>query len=225
MEVSRMGLIEKMKMNNREILKLKEQFEKVCESRFNVWFLNSIDPLLFGKAVRVMPLKRNSKVIELGCGTGWASRRMAKIAIEGEVVGIDLLESMIETAKQFTAKDKSHNYENLSFTVADAENIPYPDNYFDYAISITSFSWWQNPNRGLEEIERILKPGGQFYAVDVCKERRVDNLMVRPQAHEDYKENLYSKKEYREFFEKNFENVYQKNFSIIWALLTVGTKK
>ena len=212
-------------MNNREILKLKEQFENVCESRFNVWFLNSIDPLLFGKAVRVMPLKRNSKVIELGCGTGWASRRMAKIAIDGEVVGIDLLESMIETAKQFTAKDKSHNYENLSFTVADAENIPYPDNYFDYAISITSFSWWRNPNRGLEEIERILMPGGQFYAVDVCKERHVDNLMVRPQAHDDYKENLYSKKEYREFFEKNFEKVYQKNFSIIWALLTVGTKK
>ena len=214
-----------MEMNNREILKLKEQFENVCESRFNVWFLNSIDPLLFGKAVRVMPLKRNSKVIELGCGTGWASRRMAKIAIDGEVVGIDLLESMIETAKQFTAKDKSHNYENLSFTVADAENIPYPDNYFDYAISITSFSWWLNPDRGLEEIERILMPGGQFYAVDVCKERRVDNLMVRPQAHDDYKENLYSKKEYREFFEKKFENVYQKNFSIIWALLTVGTKK
>jgi len=214
-----------MKMNNREILKLKEHFEKVCESRFNVWFLNSIDPLLFGKAVRVMPLKRNSKVIELGCGTGWASRRMAKIAIDGEVVGIDLLESMIETAKQFTAKDKSHNYENLSFTVADAENIPYPDNYFDYAISITSFSWWRNPNRGLEEIVRILMPGGQFYAVDVCKERHVDNLMVRPQAHDDYKENLYSKKEYREFFEKNFEKVYQKNFSIIWALLTVGTKK
>ena len=220
-----MGLIEKMKMNDSEILKLKEQFEKVGESRFNVWFLNSIDPLLFGKAVRGMPLKRNSKVIELGCGTGWASRRMAKIAIDGEVVGIDLLESMIESAKQFTAKDKSHNYENLSFTVADAENIPYPDNYFDYAISITSFSWWRNPDRGLEEIERILMPGGQFYAVDVCKERYVDNLMVRPQAHDDYKENLYSKKEYREFFEKKFENVCQKNFSIIWALLTVGTKK
>jgi len=143
-----------MKMNDSESLKLKEQFEKVCESRFNVWFLNSIDPLLFGKAVRVMPLKKNSKVIELGCGTGWASRRMAKIAAHGEVVGIDLLESMIETAKQFTAKDKSRNYENLSFMVADAESIPYPDNYFDYAISITSFSWWRNPDRGLEEIER-----------------------------------------------------------------------
>ncbi|MCK4732096.1 MAG: methyltransferase domain-containing protein [Methanophagales archaeon] len=216
-----------MKMNDSESLKLKERFEKVCESRFNVWFLNSIDPLLFGKAVRVMPLKKNSKVIELGCGTGWASRRMAKIAIEGEVVGIDLLESMIETAKQFTAKDKSRNYENLSFMVADAESIPYPDNYFDYAISITSFSWWRNPDRGLEEIERILKPDGQFYAVDVCKERRVDNLMVRPEryADYDYKENLYSRREYRELFEKKFENVYQKNFSIIWALLTVGTKK
>lgn len=211
-------------MNSKE--NLKKQFDKTGESRFHVWFLNFIDPFLFRRAIRQMPLKKNSEVIELGCGTGWASRRMAKIATHGEVVGIDLSKTLLKRAEQFTAKDKSHKYGNLSFEVADAESIPYPDNYFDYAISITSFSWWVNPENGLEEIERILKPGGQFYVVDVCKERLIDNLMVGSErAASVYKENLYSKKEYREFFEKKFENVYQKNFTIIWALLTVGTKK
>ena len=187
--------------------------------------MNYISPLYGRKAVRMMPLKKDSKVIEIGCGTGWASRGIAKIATEGEVAGIDLSGSMIKRAKQYTAKDKSHNYENLSFTLASAENIPYPDNYFDYAITITSFSWWLNPENGLGEIERILKPGGQLYVVDVCPNRITDNLMVRPErAVSVYKENLYSREEYRDFLEKKFENVYQENFTTPWWIVTVGTK-
>lgn len=88
-------------MNSKETLKT--QFDKAGESGFYVWFLNSIDPFLFRKAIRQMPLKKNSEVIELGCRTGWASRRMAKIATHGEVVGIDLSETLIKRAEQFTA--------------------------------------------------------------------------------------------------------------------------
>ena len=210
------------KMNSKETLK--KQFGKSGEG-ISGWAYNQ-SPILEGKAVKLMPLRKDSRVIELGCGTGWASRRIARTAIEGEVVGIDFSESLINRAKQYVSRDKLHNYENLSFNVADAEDIPYPNNYFDSAITISSFSWWLNPEKGLEEIERVLKPGGQLYVVDCCKDRIMDNLFLRGEMpFSVYKENLYSKEKYREFFEKKFENVYQKNFTRLWGLVTVGTKK
>ncbi len=179
----------------------------------------------FKNVLKEIPLKIDDKVIEVGCGSGWLSRKISKIVTKGEVVGTDISEYAIEKTKRVTEKDKSSDYKNLSFKVADVENISYPNNYFDCAISIYSFSFWSNPEKGLREIRRILKTNRKLCIFDVYDEMPIGYIIGTKffNLFSPFKENLYSTEEYREFFEKaGFVDVHQKR--VLGVLLTVGTK-
>jgi ubiquinone/menaquinone biosynthesis C-methylase UbiE len=176
--------------------------------------------------LKEIPLSVDDKVIEIGCGSGWLSREMSKILRKGEVVGIDVSEESIKKTKQATEKDTSSDYKNLEFEVADVENISYPNNYFNCAISIYSFSFWNNPLKSLLEIKRILKPNGKLYIIDLYDKMPIIYTIGMKifNFFSPYKENVYSAKEYKEFFKKAaFVDVYQKRVG--GTLLTVGTNK
>lgn len=169
-------------------------------------------------------LDKKDKIIDIGCGAGGLSRKLAKIVTEGEVVGLDISEGYIKKLKQSIERDRSGNYKNLEFRLASAEDIPYPDDYFDCAVSSASFSFWSKPEKGLEEIGRVLKPGGKLYIVDVYKEEPLSTTVGAKifSRFSAYKTNFYSSQEFREFFERaGFTEVYQKE--IMGTLVTIGT--
>ena len=180
-----------------------------------------------------LSLAENSKVLDIGCGTGWASRMVAKMVPHGEVVGLDLAEGMVKKARQLISKDKPPDYENLSFEVADAEDIPYPNDYFDCVICVESFSWYPDPSKAVREMGRVLKPEGRLYVADIP-----DGQLLRPilKVLKLFvpgldKWNIYSESQFKGFLEAEFENVYQKKANwiyLLWGggrvLLTVGTK-
>jgi SAM-dependent methyltransferase len=167
-------------------------------------------------------LDKKDKIIEIGCGAGGLSRRLAQIVTEGEVVGIDISEGHIKKLKQSDVSASS----NLVFRLGSAENIPYPDDYFDHAICSVSFSFWSEPERGLAEVKRVLKSGGKLCIADGYEEgpiwatggARVFDLWS------PYKMNIYSSEEFREFLQRaGFTVVYQKE--VMGTLVTMGTKK
>lgn len=189
---------------------------------FHKWWLKKLD------------LPEAGKVLDVGCGTGWASRIVARMVPKGEVVGIDFAEGMVQKAKQLTSKDKAHNYGNLSFKIADVEDIPYPNDYFDCVMCLESFSWYPNPAVALKEMKRVLKPGGKLYVADGA-----DSWLLRltMKALKLFipgldRWNLYSENQFKESLEAEFGDVYQKWAKWVYllaaggrVLLTVGTKK
>ncbi len=170
-------------------------------------------------------LDKKDRIIDIGCGAGGLSRKLAQIVTEGEVVGLDIAEGYIKTLNRSIERDKSGDYKNLVFVLASAEDIPYPNNYFDHVVVSESFGFWSEPKRGLAEINRILKTGGKLYVVNSHKEAQ---LWVRiPEKFfnlfSPYKENLYSSQEFREFFERaGFAVVDQKEVTGA-SLVTIGS--
>ena len=187
---------------------------------FHKWWLNKLD------------LADDSKVLDVGCGTGWASRMVAKMVTNGEVVGVDFVEDMIAGAKLRVSRDSSYDYNNLRFEVADVTAIPYPDDYFDCLICVESFSWYPNPAAALREMKRVLKPEGKLYVADAADSRslrlilKVWKLFVPGLD----KWNIYSESQFKKFIKAEFADVYQKKASSVFqffggrVLLTVGTK-
>jgi demethylmenaquinone methyltransferase/2-methoxy-6-polyprenyl-1,4-benzoquinol methylase/phosphoethanolamine N-methyltransferase len=118
--------------------------------------------------VRKADVQAGQKVLDVGCGTGAQTLPAAAVAGPGNVSGIDASPDMIEIARRKAKKRRL----DVDFRVAPMEDLPFENNQFDLALS--GFMLHHLPDdvklQGLQEVRRVLKPGGQFVAVDFSAE-------------------------------------------------------
>ena len=112
------------------------------------------------QAIQQMRVPADARVLDVGCGSGWATRLLAGQAISGQVTGIDISDEMIRLASESSAA-----FPNADFEVASAEQLPFPDNEFTHAFSMESLYYYTDISKAVGEIHRVLRPGGLFVAV------------------------------------------------------------
>jgi len=146
------------------------------------------------QAIARMNVSKEARVLDIGCGSGWATRLLAEFASAGRVTGIDISDEMIELAR-----DQSQSRSNIDFEIASAEQLPFTGDEFTHAFSMESLYYYRNLPKALSEIRRVMKAGGLFCAV-------VDLYWESPATHqwvEDLKVpvQLLRIDEYRSLFE------------------------
>jgi SAM-dependent methyltransferase len=112
------------------------------------------------QAIQLMRVPADARVLDVGCGSGWATRLLAGYAINGQVTGIDISDEMIRVASE-----SSGAFPNTGFEVASAEQLPFADNEFTHAFSMESLYYYSDILKALTEIHRVLRLGGLFVAV------------------------------------------------------------
>ena len=105
------------------------------------------------------------KIIDVGCGFGATNLVLAERFVESEIVGIDLSEPLLELARETAAEANLGG--RIRFEKADVHQIPYPDDTFDVVLNINMVHLVDKPVQMLNEIERILMPGGYLYIADL----------------------------------------------------------
>ena len=96
------------------------------------------------------------KVLDVGCGNGYVLERFARE--KADVYGIDITPMSIKLCNQrFDFKGIKGD-----FRVANAEEIPFPDNYFDCVTSMGVLHHVPDTQKAVDEIFRVLKPGGRL---------------------------------------------------------------
>jgi SAM-dependent methyltransferase len=105
-----------------------------------------------------MQLAPTDNVLDVGCGSGWLSRRISQQVSEGRVVGMDISDEMVRLARR-----NSIDHHNILFVVGEAAEIPWESNFFNHAISVESAYYWPDPAAGLKELRRVLRPGGSAW--------------------------------------------------------------
>ncbi|RLC40085.1 MAG: hypothetical protein DRH33_01040 [Candidatus Nealsonbacteria bacterium] len=145
--------------------KTKEDYNRIAEkfsrTRSRIW---EEVRFLFDDYVRP-----GDKVLDLGCGNG----RFFEILKDKGVdyIGVDFSERLIEIAKK--------RYPQVKFQVADALNLPFPNNFFDKVYTIAVLHHIPSKEfrqRFLEEAKRVLKPGG-LLILTVWKIKTKNNLL------------------------------------------------
>jgi ubiquinone/menaquinone biosynthesis C-methylase UbiE len=108
-----------------------------------------------------MAIQPTDRILDLGCGDGWASRAMAALTTEGMVVGIDPSGGAIREARKLSA-----NFENILFIQADAEENPWQDNFFSRAVMIDALHSLRDTRAALGHLYRVMSPGSRLWIVD-----------------------------------------------------------
>lgn len=97
-------------------------------------------------------------IVDIGCGTCRLLRTVSANWPEAALFGVDPAEQMLLAAHR-------HN-PNVTFILAPAESLPLPDQTAEMVLSSISFHHWADPQRGIQEVARILRPGGWFCLAD-----------------------------------------------------------
>jgi SAM-dependent methyltransferase len=108
--------------------------------------------------LELMQIASTDNLLDVGCGSGWLSRILARGVPEGRVVGMDISDEMIHHARRASA-----DLSNLVFIVGEVNEIPWEANFFSKAISVESSYYWPDPARGIREIYRVLREGGSAW--------------------------------------------------------------
>jgi ubiquinone/menaquinone biosynthesis C-methylase UbiE len=175
---------------------------------FNDWALTGKGPSMekghrpIGEqAIELMGIPANARVLDVGCGSGWATRLMSKQTPQGSAVGIDISDEMIRLASE-----ASRSFPNIEFRVASAEKLPFQDGEFTHAFSMESLYYYADMLGALKEVRRVLEPGGLFVTVvDLYQENRPSHQWINKL---NLPVQLLSSAEYRSLFERaNFINV------------------
>ena len=104
----------------------------------------------------ILPTKKKIKILDVGCALGDFTKRVWLLDQKNEIFGIDISENAIARV--------SKEYPNMKFRVASLPTLPFNENSFDLILCVEVL-YYLNPEdriKSLENIKRVLKPGGYF---------------------------------------------------------------
>jgi ubiquinone/menaquinone biosynthesis C-methylase UbiE len=104
-----------------------------------------------------IPLPERAEVLELGCGTGVLTRRLARLPQVARVTGVDVAPSLLERATVLAAE-----LPDVSFQQADARALPFPDGDFDVVVADSVLVHVPGVEAAISESFRVLRPGGRL---------------------------------------------------------------
>ena len=103
-----------------------------------------------------------SRMLDVGCGTGALLRQASGRFPECELFGVDPAPGMVKAAQEAGGSSR-----RLRFAVAFAQDLPFPDAFFDVVVSTISFHHWGEQAAGLRDVGRVLRPGGFLVLADI----------------------------------------------------------
>ena len=141
-------------------MSFKEKYAKI--SRYYELLERPLDRFFCPLRKKAVSFIEGRRVLEVGVGVGKTLRYYGR---DVELCAVDAVPEALEIAR----KKVRELGLNVCFQLADVEKLPFPDESFDTVLSSFVFCTVPNPERGMREILRVLKPGGRAIFLEHTK--------------------------------------------------------
>jgi len=102
-------------------------------------------------------------ILDLGCGGGRTVSKLAAIATQGKVYGVDHSDESVAATKRTNAQWMSLG--RVEVRHGPVSELPFPDGMFDLITAVETHFWWPDLAGDMREVFRVLKPGGTLLLI------------------------------------------------------------
>ena len=131
--------------------------------RLMLWNMNSRHSRVTDWGLGHISIANNSTVLDVGCGGGRTLSKLAAMAPQGKVYGIDHSEESVETSKRANARLIREG--RVEVHHGSVSRLPFQEGTFDWVTAVETHFWWPNLHTDMREVFRVVKSGGRLVVI------------------------------------------------------------
>ena len=131
--------------------------------RFNLWRMNASHAGLTDWGLGHISVRDNYTILDVGCGGGRTISKLAEMATQGKVYGVDYSEESVAATKRTNARRIALG--RVEICHGTVSQLPFPDGMFDLVTAVETHFWWPDLPGDMREVFRVTKPGGNLIVI------------------------------------------------------------
>jgi ubiquinone/menaquinone biosynthesis C-methylase UbiE len=131
--------------------------------RFTLWRMNISHSRLTDWGLAHISIAPHCAILDVGCGGGRTVKKLAAIATQGKVYGIDYSEESVAATKAVNARSIEQG--RVEVRLGSVSQLPFSDGEFDLVTAVETHFWWPDLPSDTREVFRVLKPGGTLILI------------------------------------------------------------
>ena len=128
-----------------------------------MWIMNRGHSKLTEWGLQQISVGKGDTILDVGCGGGRAVRKLAAVAVEGKVYGIDHSEQSVALARRTNRQGIAEG--RVEIRQASVSGLPFSDDFFDLVTAVETHYFWPDLATDMREVLRVLKPGGTLILI------------------------------------------------------------
>lgn len=131
--------------------------------RFVLWNMNSRHSKVTDWGLSHISIDKHSTILDVGCGGGRTVNKLAAIASQGKVYGVDFSKESVAFAGRLNKQ--WINTGHVEIREASVSQLPFSEHVFDLVVAVETHFWWPDLPADMRELLRVLKPGGALIII------------------------------------------------------------
>jgi ubiquinone/menaquinone biosynthesis C-methylase UbiE len=108
-------------------------------------------------------MENHHTILDVGCGGGRTVSKLAAIATQGKVYGVDYSDQSVAATKR--TNERWIDLGRVEVRQGSVSQLPFPDGMFDLVTAVETHFWWPNLPGDMREVFRVMKPGGTLVLI------------------------------------------------------------
>ncbi len=146
--------------------------------RLVLWMMNISHSSLTDWGLQHVRIEKQFTILDVGCGGGKTLEKLATLATDGMVYGVDYAAGSVAASSAKNAGLIQTG--RVEIAQASVSRLPFPDNRFDLVTAVETQYYWPNSVADMQEVLRVLKPGGVLVVIAESYRKGTHDKLQRP---------------------------------------------